>query len=103
MNRPNKNKIHNPTLPEDQQDIVDERHLIDAEDSAEISLEDRISIYWMENKAFIGGCIFVLALLIIGFNGMRIYKSHAEAKIQAAYAEAMASTSLAEFAEAQEK
>lgn len=103
MNRPNKNKIHNPTLPEDQQDIVDERHLIDAEDSAEISLEDRISIYWMENKAFIGGCIFVLAMLIIGFNGMRIYTSHAEAKIQAAYAEAMASTSLAEFAEAHAK
>jgi hypothetical protein len=100
MNRPKKNKIHNPTLPEDQQNVVDERHLIDAEDSAEISFEDRISIYWMENKAFIGGCIFVLALLIIGFNGMRIYQSHAESKIQAAYTEALASETLAEFAQA---
>jgi len=100
MNRPKKNKIHNPTLPDDAQDIVDERHLVDAEDSAEISFEDRISIYWMENKGFISGCIFVLALLIIGFNGMRIYKNHAETKIQAAYAEAMANATLAEFAQA---
>lgn len=100
MNRPKKNQIHNPTLPDDAQDLVDERHLIDAEDSAEISIEDRISVYWMENKGFISGCIFALALLIIAFNGMRIYKSHAEGKIQAAYAEAMASGTLADFAQA---
>jgi predicted negative regulator of RcsB-dependent stress response len=100
MNRPKKNKIHNPTLPDDAQDIVDERHLIDAGESEEVSIEDRISIYWMENKGFISGCIFVLALLIIGFNGMRIYKNHAEAELQAAYAEAMANETLADFAQA---
>lgn len=100
MNRPKKNKIHNPTLPDDQQDVVDERHLIDAGESEEVSLEDRISIYWMENKAFISGCICVLALLIIGYNGMRIYKQHAEGQIQAAYAEAMANETLADFAQA---
>ncbi len=99
MNRPSKNKRHNPTLPENA-DVVDERHLVDVEESAEISLEDRISIYWMENKGFISGCIFVLALLIIAFNGMRIYKDHAEAKLQAAYAEAMAGETLADFAQA---
>jgi predicted negative regulator of RcsB-dependent stress response len=98
MNRPSKNKRHNPTLPEDA--VIDERNLIDVEDSEEISIEDRISIYWMENKGFISGCIFALALLIIALNGMRIYKSHAEAKLQANYAEALANDTLADFAQA---
>ncbi len=98
MNRPSKNKRHNPTLPENAD--VDERHLIDVEESEEISIEDRISIYWMENKGFISGCIFVLALLILAFNGMRMYKNHAEAKLQAAYAEAVAGDTLADFAQA---
>lgn len=98
MNRPSKNKRHNPTLPDDAD--IDERNLIDVEDSEEISIEDRVSIYWMENKGFISGCVFVLALLIIAFNGMRIYKNHAEAKLQAAYAEAVASETLADFAQA---
>lgn len=100
MNRPKKNKIHNPTLPEDQQDVVDERHLVDAKDSEDISFEDRVSIYWSENKGFITASIIVLALVIIGFNGMRIYQSHAESKIQAAYAEAKATDTLDEFAQA---
>ena len=90
MNRPQKNKINNPTLPENQQDLVDERNLVDVEESEEISLEDRISMYWMENKGFISSCIFVLALLIIALNGMHMYKSHAEAGLQNAYAEAIA-------------
>jgi len=100
MNRPKKNKITNPTLPEDQQDLVDERNLVDAAESEDISFEDRINMYWMENKAFVAGCVFLLALVIIGFNGMRIYKSYAEEQLQLAYAESMASQTLAEFAEA---
>lgn len=100
MHRPKKNKIHNPTLPDDQQDVVDERHLVDARESEEISFEDRIRIYWSENKGFISGSIFVLALVIIGFNGMRILQSQAEAKVQAAYAEAKAADTLDAFAQA---
>lgn len=100
MHRPKKNKIHNPTLPDDQQDVVDERHLVDAKESEEISFEDRISIYWSENKGFISGSIFVLALVIIGFNGMRILQSQSEAKVQAAYAEAKAADTLDAFAQA---
>jgi predicted negative regulator of RcsB-dependent stress response len=96
MNRPKKNKAKNPTLPEDQQ--IDERNLVDAEESEEISIEDRIHMYWMENKGFISGCITVLALGIIAINGMRIYSSHAEAKIQGAYAEAVANDTLENFA-----
>ncbi len=98
MNRPSKNKRHNPTLPDDQQ--IDERNLIDVEDSADISIEDRISIYWMENKAFISGCVMVLALVIAGFNGMRIYKNYAEKQLQADYAAAKANDTLADFAKA---
>lgn len=100
MNRPQKNKINNPTLPENRQDIVDERNLVDVEKSEEISLEDRISMYWMENKSFISSCIFVLALLIIVLNGMRMYKSHAEVELQNTYAEATANETLADFAQA---
>lgn len=99
MNRPKKNKIKNPTIADDQQDQLDERNLIDLEDSEEISFEDRAQMYWMENKGFIAGCITVLVLAIIAFNGMRIYKQKAEEKIQAQYAEAQANDSLAEFAQ----
>ena len=67
MNRPQKNKINNPTLPEEHQNLVDERNLVDVHESEEISVEDRISMYWMENKSFISSCIFVLALFIISF------------------------------------
>ena len=100
MNRPQKNKINNPTLPEDRQDLVDERNLVDVEESKEISVEDRISMYWMENKSFIGSYIFVLALFIIGFNGIRMYQSHAEVELQIAYAEAIANETIADFAQA---
>lgn len=98
MNRPSKNKRHNPTLPDDA--VIDERNLIDVEDSEEISFEDRVSIYWMENKGFISGCILAIALVIIALNGMRIYKSHAEAKHQNSYSEAKANDTLADFAQA---
>ena len=50
-------------MPED--DVIDERHLIDLEESAEISFEDRVSIYWMENKSFLIGCITVLLLVAV--------------------------------------
>lgn len=96
MNRPQKNKASNPTLPEDQQ--VDERNIIDLDESAELSFEDRLHLYWVENKGVITGTITVLALFIIGFNGLRIYKEAAESKIQSAYAEAKANGALESFA-----
>ena len=95
MKRPKKNKISNPTLPEDQQ--VDERHLVDADESEDISFEDRIHMYWMENKVFISGCIAALALAIIGINGMRIYTAYSQERIQAAYSEARANNTLEDF------
>lgn len=85
-------------MPED--DVIDERHLIDLEDSAEISFEDRVSIYWMENKGFIVGCITVLLLVVAGYQSMRIFKDRAELALQAEYAEADSSETLADFAKA---
>lgn len=99
MNRPKKNKISNPTLPEDQQ--TDERNLVEAGESEEVSFEDRLHLYWMENKGFISGCIAVLALLVIGYNGMKIYVSYSEDQIQAAYAEAKVNDTLRDFAKEQ--
>ena len=99
MNRPKKNKIDNPTLPEEKNDIVDERNLVDLEDSAEVSIEDRISVYWMENKSFVSGSIILLLLLVIAFNGAHIYKNFNEEKVQNFYSEAKANDTLGSFAE----
>ena len=99
MNRPKKNKIDNPMLPEGEKNIVDERNLVDAEDSAEISIEDRISTYWIENKSFVSVSVILLLLLIIGFNGVRIYKGYEEEKVQISYSEAKESKTLENFAE----
>jgi len=98
MHRPKKNKNSDPLMPED--NIVDERNLIDMEDAAELSIEDRISMYWMENKGFIIGCISALALALVAFNGMRIYKEHALESLANEFAAADASDSLADFADA---
>ena len=99
MNRPKKNKVDNPTLPEEKKDIIDERNLVDAEDSAEVSIEDRISSYWMENKSSVSGSIIVLLVLVIAFNGARIYKNFNEEKVQNFYSEAKANDTLGNFAE----
>lgn len=96
MNHPQKKKHANPLLPEDDQ--IDERHLIDLEESADISFEDRVSIYWMENKSFIIGCITVLLFVVAGYQSMRIFKDRSEMALQAEYAEANANEALADFA-----
>ncbi|MFP4204004.1 MAG: tetratricopeptide repeat protein [Opitutales bacterium] len=98
MYRPKKKKADNPTLPKDQQ--VDERNLVDAEESADISFEDRIHVYWMENKGFIIGCIIVLLLFVTGYQGMRVYMEHTREKLGEEYAEASANETLDEFARA---
>jgi predicted negative regulator of RcsB-dependent stress response len=99
MKRPQQKK-NKSLFPEakDEAANIDERNLVDAEESAEIAIEERISMYWMENKAFVGGCIAVLALVIIGFNGLRIYGNYTTGQQQAHYLEAQAEDSLDRFA-----
>ena len=96
MNHPQKKKRNDPLMPED--NVVDERHLVDLEDSAEISFEDRVNVYLMENKSFIIGCITVLLLVVVGYQSMRIFKDRAEAALQSEYATADSDDTLAEFA-----
>ncbi|CAA6696259.1 MULTISPECIES: tetratricopeptide repeat protein [unclassified Lentimonas] len=98
MNHPSKKKHKNPLMPED--DVVDERHLVDLEESLEISFEDRASVYWIENKSFIVGCIIVLLFVVVGYQSMRIFKDRAEMAFQAEYAKADTNGALAEFATA---
>ena len=95
MNRPKHKKNKNPLLPDDQQ--IDERNLIDAEESVELSIEDKVSLYWMENKAFILGCVVVLAALLVGVNGVKMYGESAKAKLQDAYAAAKTNDTLDTF------
>lgn len=95
MNHPPKKKKKNPLLPEENQ--IDERNLVDLEDSEKISFEDRAAIYWSENKGFLVKCILILALAIIGFQGMRILKENKEAKIQSKYLAAHSSNALEDF------
>lgn len=97
MHRPKKKKNSDPLLPED--NVVDERHLIDMEDSVELSIEDRISMYWMENKGFIVGCISALAVVLIVINGLRIYQGVAIENLQAEFAQADANDDLQTFAD----
>ena len=96
MNHPPKKKNRDPLLPNDNK--VDERNLIDMEDSASLSFEDRANIYWKENKSFLIGCILILFLIIAGYQGMRMVKAQKEAALQAEYAEADANDTLSEFA-----
>lgn len=99
MKRP-QHKKHKNLLPgqKDEAANIDERNLIDAEETTDIAFEERVSMYWMENKAFVSGCIAILALVIIGFNGVRIYGNYATAQQQAGYLEAQSEDTLESFA-----
>jgi predicted negative regulator of RcsB-dependent stress response len=77
---------------------VDERNLVDAEGAADLAFEDRVAMYWLENKSFVTGCIVLLALVIIGFNGTRIYQDYVSEQQAASYQEAVTGDTLAEFA-----
>lgn len=98
MNHPPKKKHRDPLLPDE--NSVDERNLIDLKDSANLSLEDRVNLYWKENQRFLIACIAVLLLVVIGYQVMRMIKEQAEATLQAEYVEADANSALAEFARA---
>lgn len=97
MKRPQhkKNKHSNPA---DETPVIDERNLVGAEESAEMSIEDRVMMYWIENKAFAIGCFVFLVAFISVINGFRIYKGYAEDSLQAAYSEAKAKATLDSFA-----
>ena len=74
--------------------------MIDLDDSVELSFEDRVQIYWLENRSFIYGCITLLLIILVGYQSLRILKNHRATELQDAYIEATESTEmLAEFAQ----
>ena len=95
MNHPPKKKHKDPLLPEGKQ--VDERNLIHLQDSAALSLEDRVTLYLGENKGFMIGCTLVLLLVVVGYQALRIVKDQTEASLRAEYAEAAANDTLVDF------
>ncbi len=97
MKRPQHKKNKNPN-PADETPIIDERNLVGAEKSAEMSIEDRIAMYWMENKSFVIGCFTFLIAFIVILNGLRIYKNHADEKLQNDYTTAKAEGTLETYA-----
>lgn len=99
MNRPQKKKNQDPLLPEES-NVVDERNLIDTEESVELTIEDKVALYWMENKGFIIMSFIALAAVLVGINGVKMYGESAQKKLQAAYAEARSSETLDQFAQA---
>ena len=94
MKRPSKKK--NQNAPESS--TADDRNLIDAEESVELSAEDKISLYWMENKSFIVGCLLTLVALLVGINGVKMYADANQAELQNSYATANTNGTLEEFA-----
>ena len=63
-----------------------------------MSIEDKASLYWMENKGFIIGCV-VVPVHFAGRNQWREnVRESAKAKLQAEYAYALANDTLDEFA-----
>jgi len=96
MNHPPKKKHKDLLLPNNDQ--VDDRNLIDLKDAASLSLEDRINLYWKENKGFLIGCIFFLLTVVIGYQSMLIVQDQSRAALQTEYTLADANDTLSEFA-----
>jgi len=77
MKRPrHKKNKHRST--EDEAPVIDERNLVDAEESTEFSFEDRVAVYWMENKSSVISSILFLIVTISLLNGFRIYRGYSE-------------------------
>ena len=87
-NRPAKNKVKDPVtgVARDPNPSVDERNLIDAAESASLSFEDRMRIYWDENRAFIVGSIIVLLLVVVGYQGLVAFQNSRERAVRNEFA-----------------
>jgi predicted negative regulator of RcsB-dependent stress response len=96
MNHPAKNKKKTIAAVEE---TIDERNLIDLEEAVELSVEEKINLFWMQNKQSIVRLLILGIVAIIGFNGAKIYQGYKVEQLQASYSEAKANGTLAEFAD----
>ena len=97
MKRP-KHRKNKYRQTEEEAPVIDERNLVDAEESTEFSFEDRVALYWMENKSSVISSILFLIVAIALFNGFRMYSGYSEEKLQAHYSSALNSEQLDSFA-----
>ena len=97
MKRP-KHRKNKYRQTEDEVPVIDERNLVDAEQSTEFSFEDRVAAYWMENKFSIISSILFLTIAIALLNGFRIYRGFSEEKLQANYSAALSAEGLDSYA-----
>lgn len=65
--------------------------------SLEQTAEEQISAYWEKNQSSILTAIVISAIVIIGFQGLKIVKAQAEEELQSAYQEALESETLDSF------
>lgn len=86
--RPAKKKVKDPITGAEpgQNPSVDERNLIDAAESASLSFEDRVRIYWDENRAFIIGSIVVLLVVVVGYQGLVAFQNIRERAVRDEFA-----------------
>ena len=97
MKRP-KHRKNKYRQTDEEAPVIDERNLVDAEESTEFSFEDRVALYWMENKSSVISSILFLIVAIALFNGFRMYSGYSEEKLQANYSSALSSDQLDSFA-----
>ena len=98
MNHPAKNK--KKTVTAVAEDSVDDRNLIDLEEAVELSVEEKINLFWMQNKQSVVGVLALVIIAIIGYNGAKLYQNYKVEQLQTSYSEAQANGTLAEFADA---
>ncbi|QTF92302.1 hypothetical protein, partial [Halomonas sp. BM-2019] len=86
--RPAKKKVKDPITGAEpgKNPSVDERNLIDAAESASLSFEDRVRIYWDENRAFIIGSIVVLLVVVVGYQGLVAFQNIRERAVRDEFA-----------------
>jgi predicted negative regulator of RcsB-dependent stress response len=97
MNHPAKNKKKTVDAIEDS---VDERNLIDLDEAVELSVEEKIKLFWIQNKQSVIGLLAITLVAIIGFNGASLWQDYKIEQLQARYSDAQANDTLAEFADA---
>lgn len=97
MNHPAKNKKKTVDAIEDS---VDERNLIDLDEAVELSVEEKIKLFWIQNKQSVIGLLAIAVVAIIAFNGASLWQDYKIEQLQARYSEAQAKDTLAEFADA---
>mgnify|MGYP006277647307 CR=1 FL=1 len=64
---------------------TDERNLVEQELNAELPPEEKIKLWWERNRAALALGVIIALLMVVGFQGLRIYRQSFDAKVQEAW------------------